>query len=421
MYLKALLIGLIVYIPNQLHLPTDLGIKGLNVFNVLFLFALAAVVVHRNGQWERAPLRGRIYSYYAVLALALLIGILMNPDYLGNDLTHFKTIIFYSLLYFIFFHAVDDKRTVRLFLTAVLGVVFLISIEALREALSYGLGSGKRVSAAFGHTLDASNYAGAFFSIFLPMAMAIAIFHRERILRLAGLSVFGLGVIGLFYTFSRAALAAVAVTTVLLWMARSRAFGIILLILVVNYSLWAPDVVQQRIDSTTVTTAAGEEKLEDSTESRFYIWSGGWEMIKEKPYGVGLHQFHRLIEPHLPSWIIARDAHNQFVLITAEAGLQGGIVFVVLLLGFYTLGLRLIRFRENAEARAFGFGYIMSVTGLILGNLSHSFFYHGEVMGNFWIMSALVARYLVILEREAVSEPETTFAPGQNGFKGQGA
>lgn len=421
MYLKALLIGLIVYIPNQLHFPTDFGLKGLNVFNVLFLVALAAVVVHRNGQWERAPLRGRIYLYYAVLALALLIGISTNPDYLVDDLTHFKTIIFYSLLYFIFFHAVDDKRTVRLLLTAVLGVVFLMSLEVLREALAYGIGSGRRAAGGFGHTLAAANYAGVFFGIFLPMAMATAIFHRERNLRLAGLMVFVFGTVGVFYTFSRAALAAVAVTTVLLWLMRSKVVGVVILVLVLNYALWVPDIVQQRIDSTTVTTAAGEEKLEDSTESRFYIWSGGWEMIKEKPYGVGLHQFHRLIEPHLPTWIVARDAHNHFVLITTEAGLQGGIVFVVLILGFYTLGLRLIRFRENAEARALGFGYIMSVTGLVLGNLTHSFFYSGELMGNFWIMSALVARYLVILEREAASEPETTFAPGQNGFKGQGA
>lgn len=421
MFLKALLIALIVYIPNQLHFPSDLGAKGLNVFNVLFLIALGAMVVHRKGQWDRAPLRGRIYLYYAALTLALLIGLVVNSEYLGDDLTHFKTAITYSLLYFIFFHTVDDKRTVRLLMTAVMGVVFLMSIEALHEALGYGLGSGRRVSAAFGHTLAASNYAGGFFAIFLPMAMAIAIFHRERILRLAGLTVFGFGVIGVFYTFSRAALAAVAVTTVLLWMARSRAFGIIFLILVVNYTLWAPEVVQRRIESTTETTETGEEKLEDSTESRLYLWSGGWEMIKEKPYGVGFHQFHRLIEPHLPTWIVARDAHNHFVLITTEAGLQGGIVFVVLLLGFYTLGLRLLRFRENAEARALGFGYIMSVTGLILGNLTHSFFYSGELMGNFWIMSALVARYLVILEREAASEPETTFAPGQNGFKGQGA
>lgn len=420
MYLKALLIGLIVYIPNQLHFPIDLGIKGLNVFNLLFLLALAAMVVHRKGQWERAPLRGRIYLYYAILALALLIGISMNSDYLIDDLTHFKTAISYSLLYFVFFHAVDDKRTVRLLMTVVLGVVFLMSIEVLLEALAYGIGSGRRAAGAFGHTLAAANYAGVFFGIFLPMAMAIAIFHRERILRLAGLMVFGLGGIGVFYTFSRAALAALAVTTVLLWLMRSRVLGVVILVLVLNYALWVPVVVQQRIDSTTEVTAAGEEKIDDSTESRFYLWRGGWDMIKEKPYGVGLNNFHRLIEPRLPPWIIARDAHNHFVSITTEAGLQGGIVFVVLLLGFYTLGLRLLRFRENAEARALGFGYIMSVTGLILGNLTHSFFYSGELMGNFWVMSALIARYLVILEREATSELETTFVPVKNGFKGQG-
>jgi O-antigen ligase len=419
-FLKALLIGLIVYIPNQLHFPSDLGVKGLNVFNVLLLISWGAMVVHRKGQWDRVPLRGRIYLYYAALTLALLIGLAANSEYLVDDLTHFKTAITYSLLYLVFFHTVDDKHTVRLLITAVLGVVFLMSVEVLREVLAYGLDSGKRASGAFGHTLAAANYAGVFFAIFLPMAMAIAIFHRERILRLAGLMVFGFGAFSVFYTFSRAALAAVAVTSVLLCLMRSRVIGVGILILVINYALWAPEVVQRRIESTTETTQAGDEKLEASSESRFFLWSGGWEMIKERPYGVGLHQFHRMIEPHLPTWIIARDAHNHFVLITTEAGIQGGIIFVALLLGFYTLGMRMLRFRENPEARALGFGYIMSVTGLILGNLTHSFFYSGELMGNFWIMSALIARYLVLVERETESVPETTSVAVPHGFGGAG-
>lgn len=413
-FLRVLLIGLIVYIPNQLHFPLDLGVKGLNVFNILLLLAWAAVVFHRKGVWDPTPLRGRIYLYYAVLILAFLIGISVTQEYLVDDLTHLKTAITYSLLYFVFFHAVDDKRTVRLLMTVVLGVVFLMSLEALREVLDYGLSSGKRVSAAFGQTLDSSNYAGVFFGIFTPMALAIAIFHREFILRLAGLIVFGLGVFSVFFTFSRAAMAAIAITTVLLWLTRSKVIGIGVLLLVINYALWVPEVVQQRVESTTEITETGEEKLEDSAESRFYLWRGGWEMIKERPFGIGLHQFHRMIEPHLPPWIIARDAHNHFVLITTEAGIQAGIAIVVLLLGFYSLGSRMLRFRDDPEARALGIGYIMSVTGLILGNITHSFFYSGEIMGNFWIMSALVARYLMILQQETVPVTETASAPVQH-------
>ncbi|KPK66691.1 MAG: hypothetical protein AMJ84_14415 [Acidithiobacillales bacterium SM23_46] len=42
----------------------------------------------------------------------------------------------------------------------------------------------------------------------------------------------------------------------------------------------------------------------------------------------------------------------------------------------------------------------MCVTGLIMGNLYNSLIYSGEVMGNFWILTALMARYRDFAERE---------------------
>ncbi len=35
--LNYLLAAMIVWVPNQLHLPADLGVKGLNSINLLFL------------------------------------------------------------------------------------------------------------------------------------------------------------------------------------------------------------------------------------------------------------------------------------------------------------------------------------------------------------------------------------------------
>ncbi len=421
MFLKVLLIGLIVYVPNQLHFPSDLGVAGLNVFNLLLLIALGAMMAYRKDRSDTAPLRGRIFFYFFVLTIALLIGIARNPEHLTSDLTYFKTAISYCLLYFVVYHTVHDKETIRMLMVVIMGVVFLMSIEVLREALAYGLQSGKRAAAAFGDTQTAANYAGVFFAIFIPMALSLALFHGKRIVKMAGFSVFGFGVIGVFYTLSRTALAAVAATTVLLWIVRNKLWGILVFVLIANYGLWAPTVVQQRIESTTEVTVYGEEKLEESTESRFYLWKGGWAMIKETPYGIGLHQFHREIEPHLPPWIIARDAHNHFILITAEAGIQGGLAYLLLMFGFFSIGLRLLRHRDDPEARALGYGYVMCVTGLILGNLYNSFFYSGELMGNFWIMSALMARYAVLLEQDAEVEQEVETSPTEPEMKTQRA
>ena len=413
MFIRILLITLIVYIPNQLHFPSELGIKGLNVFNILLLVSLGTMMSARKDRWDRAPLRGRILFYFAILTLALVIGLARNSAYLGEDLTLYKTAISYCLLYFVAYHTVHEKQTIRILMLVMMGVVFLMSIEALREALDYGLDSGKRVAAAFGDTQAAANYAGVFFAIFVPMGMSLALFNRQFRIKMAGLAVWGFGLIAVFYTLSRTALAAVAATTVLLWLVRNKFLGILVLILAINYAIWAPAVVQQRIESTTQVSDYGEEKLEESAESRFYLWNGGWEIIKAAPYGIGLNQFHREIGPHLPPWIIARDAHNHLILITAEAGILGGFAYLLLMFGFYSVGLRVLRFRDDPEARAFGYGYVMCVTGLILGNIYNSLFYSGEVMGNFWIMTGLMTRYAYLLERDAEAEKEATTVPGE--------
>jgi len=87
------------------------------------------------------------------------------------------------------------------------------------------------------------------------------------------------------------------------------------------------------------------------------------------------------------------DAHNSFVLMTAEAGVQGLLAFVVVLVGLMGLAVRLIRAARDDEARALAYGYAVSVVCLVLGNLYGSAFFSGEVMGNFWALSGLVARH----------------------------
>lgn len=401
MFLKAFLISVIVYVPNQLHFPADLGVKGLNVFNLLLLVGLVLMWAHGKTQDDRpAPLRGRIFLYFLVILLAFALGVSQSPDYLVEDITHLKTILTYPLLYFVYYRCVRDRDTARLLLAAIMGTVFLAGVEVLREAFAYGLGSGKRAAGPFGQTMAAANYAGVFFGIFAPMGFSLVLFHAERLVRVAGAAVYGMAMIGVFYTYSRTALGAIGITTLLLGLIRSRALGVGVLVLLANYALWAPDTVQQRLESTTEVTEMGEEKLEGSTESRFYLWEGGWELLKERPYGIGLHEFHRQIEPHLPPWIVARDAHNHFVLIGTEAGIQGFMALVLLLMGCFSLGFQLLREREDPEARALGWGYVMCVTGLIVGNTYNSLIYSGEVMGNFWILTALIARYRDFAEHD---------------------
>jgi O-antigen ligase len=333
--------------------------------------------------------------------LAMLLGLLDSP-FPSQDLLMFKQAIFYSFLYFLYFRAVQNMEVLKFLLYGLFFTFGLMGLEVLREAAYFGF-SGHRSAGAFGDDEANANYAGAYFSLFVPVLVALAAFLRQNAwLRMVAAGVYMLGLLAIFFTYSRQAYMAAALTTFVVAMRKSIGIGIIIIITLANYQLWAPETVIERIEgSSSENIETGEEQLEDSARSRFVIWSAGWEVIKDNPQGIGFNQFQDAIDPYMPDWITARDAHNQFVLVTAENGWLGVLAFLLLILAFLRLGLRLMRAGKQADdelAHLLGLGFAVSAFGIVLANLTSSTFYSGEVMGNYWILAALVARYAVLLE-----------------------
>ena len=114
-YLNILLAAMIVWVPNQLHLPADLGVKGLNSINLLFL-AIIYYVHQRNKKLppsEATPLKGVFIAYFCMLIWGFLAGQLSDRSLMMEDLTAMKNSIFFMCLYFVFFHGARDETSVR--------------------------------------------------------------------------------------------------------------------------------------------------------------------------------------------------------------------------------------------------------------------------------------------------------------------
>ena len=113
--LKLLLAAMIVWVPNQLHLPSDLGVKGLNSINLLFL-ALILLIGIRNRQLppsEATPLKGVFIAYFCMLVWGFLAGQISDRSLMMDDLTALKNSIFFMSLYFVFFHGARDGKTLE--------------------------------------------------------------------------------------------------------------------------------------------------------------------------------------------------------------------------------------------------------------------------------------------------------------------
>jgi len=173
-----------------------------------------------------------------------------------------------------------------------------------------------------------------------------------RMVLLAALPVLFLG-IGL--TFSRGGLISLALTLLVVWYRLARKGGFLLLagsigmIGLLTYVL--PDTFWKRAES--IVPAISRER--DTFGVRMKIWRAGVRMIEDRPVvGVGPGNFVKAF-PHYAKgreWRYQNlSSHNAFVGVTAEHGLPGGALFL-LLFGFALRSTRRCLQLGKAAARS---------------------------------------------------------------------
>lgn len=403
--LRVVLVGVIFYGTYQTHFTIDLGLKGLNPITLLFLVAVWLTASLKQKAATPAPLKGVFYAFFLALVWSFVIGQLRDGSNMMDDLTVVKNVVFAMLLYFVAYHASGDRRTRQILFAALLGVTALVTIHVWRQAMDYGIGiynETRRASGPFGPNASASNRAAAFFIIFLPVMLTAALYLRQRrYLRHFAVVFTVLGVAGVFFTYSRQAYFIVALLFTYLAFRRNWLLALAVAGIVMSYESWAPDGVIERIQMTHQEDAGGEEKLDESTESRFIIWAGAAQIIASNPMGIGLNKFQNVIGDYLPSYA-GMDAHNAYVRFATEGGIPGIAALVALLLALFVLSHRLLRVDRSDETRLLGTAFSVSVMGVICSNIYGSRFFDADIMGAFWILAGMSARYFTLVREEAL-------------------
>lgn len=404
---------LIIYVPNQGNFPTTFGVMGLNMFNILFLLALFAVMLKNATSRDEQPkpkphLTNVLIAYYLVLGMSLVLAFLRGSPHPVADIITYKSLVTYSLLYFLAYYGVRNLAQIRFLIIVIVAVFVVASFEAILQGISYGLhdyDDTLRASGPFGEDAGFSNFAGVFYAIFSTFVLAIALLGKDvkSRYRILAAACYVVGCVAILATFSRQAFLAIGVTTLLLTLRKNPVVAVSAVVVMFAYPLWAPEGVVERIEMTSQKTRAGEEVLERSAASRYELWGGAVEIIKRDPWGVGLNQFKNEVEPYLPDWVMARDAQNQYLRFAAEAGVQALIIFLMLLWSFFRLGRRVSRLEYPKEAYALGMAFSISVVAVCLGNVFSSTFSLGEMMANYWVLAGLFSRYAVLAVQESDS------------------
>lgn len=421
--LKLLLALPLLFLPNALHFSGAPLMAGLNLTNMMFLLVLVAIPVlspagapRLGGLGRLAPALGFLYFAYLV---AFVIAMWRSSATLMEDLTVLKTAIFYPMFYFVYRNCRADLRQTRQLIVVALVVAVVAGIEAVHEGLTTGMlqaySEDNRASGPFGVNALTANLAGYFYAGFLPVFIAGALFLKGKPkLRMA--AIVGAGILGLavLATFSRQAYAIALLCVLLLALRRNLAAALLIGLLLLAATTALPDSVTERVSETRQVTEVGTTELDQSTASRFDIWTGALRMWTDHPAGVGLNRFKANIGDYTS--YSGFDAHNYFVLMLAEAGPLGLVALLFLLWRLWGMARTVQREAApgDSEQRALGTGFSLMVIALALGNSFGSFFLQGLAMGSVWAFIGLVERYgaLKAFERSQPPVPAAaTVAP----------
>lgn len=395
MILRLLLAVLLVYTVNQFHFDIDLGIPGLNIINLVFGAALVALILGgRGAPLPKPALGGALRIYFVAAAIATVIALVARPQTPMDDLTYLKTLLFYPLYYFLFYHAVRDLRTARWLILLVFFIALVAGLEAVREGLAYGIGGyseTQRAAGPFGSDYRSANRAGVFYAMFIPLFAAPVFFLKGqpfwRMVALGGLLVLGAAIL---FTYSRQSYLIALAALALMAVRRGVVVAIFCTIVFAIALPHLPSGAFERVQETQQVGKYGEEEVDVSTASRWEIWGGAVQMWSENPMGVGANRFKGLIGSY--SDFPGKDAHNYFVLTLAEAGLQGLLALLLLLFALWRLGGLLVREARDRESLTLALGFRVAVIAMALGNVYGSPFTEGTVMGLFWALAALIER-----------------------------
>lgn len=390
-------------------------------------------------QWWAAPLRQMGVRFSLMLAIAALLGTVLNYSrlklnfgrsaLLGQEklILLFLGIVWLSLLFgeaTVGRYTITDHPTVKM--TKVVVFVFLLThvVTNLKGmnllvwtlvlgALSLGFDAYGTPLGAFvkgrlegvgGPDFGDANFLAAYMAAMLPLigAQFLRVRWRGKLLCLAA-GVFTTNAVVLCR--SRGAFLGLAVGVVVALLLspikhRAKIFAGVLVAAIGAVYLMDPQFIGRM---TTITRP--EEERDQSAQSRVELAKVGVRMLADHPLGVGAGNFFQNIGHYLPTHV-GKDAHNTYMRCATELGVQGATV-LVLLIGNAFVVLRNVRRRSvnlpepaASDLQMLSFGITISLSVILTCCLTMTMIY----VEFFWwilLLPVCVQRALHNAEREA--------------------
>jgi O-antigen ligase len=385
-----------LFLPMLQVMPTPVGTiaAATNVFLAGLMGSAVTGSSKRPPTEGSLPLKKSLIFMSSMLVLGLVIRMLREQagSVFLNTLAAQPEVIWYWVTPFVVYALVWRLATDRTVAWRVVRACELSIVgEGCLTIIERALGIG-RATAHIGE----ANRAGAYFAAGACFMLGRFLTSRGK-LKVVYSAAWVVSIIGMFNSLSRGAMvaatfASVVTVGVFFVKARGRAgskilFLVVLAILLANAVVLIPQSVVDRVNLTFKggaheTVAEGE--MDSSAEARLLFWRIAWDTFKERPTGTGTGTFPTLVEPY---WKRPMNAHNIYLQLLTEYGLQG--LFALLVLIGTVVGCFYRTFvRFNGTERA---DTALSLLGWWTAHCAAHFFVNPFFLlqgtGQFWIMA----------------------------------
>jgi len=375
---------LCVYIPLSSKIPLNLfpGINGLNIFYCILLTTL--VKAGKKAPCHSDSVKRSWLLWCMVCGFSVVVAYLCNDTIYGSPIHVCKRWMDPFFIYLFAKRLVSDEDRMAALDGVVMGTI-LFSMHLLIQGID--IGDKVRVGGMF----DDPNAAAAFIAAYASVLFSLFINTRRKILSLICLILVFVAYFAELQTVSRGGIIGFGVGLLVTSYVTSLNFKLLIAFIITLMLVFSPSFLPEKVAlrfSGQDMHGLESNEADVSFTTRIEIWHAAVRMSIFNPLGVGMDSFkERVGEYGGPA---LRDAHNVYLLVAAETGLLGIVLFVKLILHLLKRGLAAQKNKEDVISKIAGQALLGSLAALIFTNFFSVTMRDMRVFGYIGVLAAII-------------------------------
>lgn len=368
------------------------GPGGISI-SLTFLIAVAILLLWMLGSGFEKGSNVNYFSSTTIPAMLLILAGILSMVNSPDKLLSVSAIFQYCKVFIVYFIAANMVRNnddLKLVIEVLLISVIFESLLYLTLSIT-GLGESKGDEVLFRPrgALDTPGLMGAYFSSLLLISLGALFTKKAYRIKVVPHLAFILSVIGVILTFNRASwvdssaciLLGVCYSSWRRWVKTRKILGLLIGITIIALIFWPK--ISYRLSANA----------SEAVDERINLMVVAWEIIKAHPIiGIGINNYKDVYRAYIPDELIGmwiRPVHNQYLLVWAETGTIGFILFVWLLLTTLKKGIHCVRAKGNSLA-PLSLGIVLGFL-IILLDMYWNIFGSEQVNFYIWFLIGIIA------------------------------